>query len=321
MKILGFILIFVSPPFLKKVFLKWFFKAKIGKGVRIGWFSTLSGSAIELGGHSEVRALTIIRCGGQVKIGDYSVISNMTMIYGASGFAVGEQCYIGPQCLINTDRDVTLGDVSALGPRSMIFTHGSFLPYIDGYWVKMDSVTIGNHVWIAAGVFIHPGVQIANNVFVNSRSTVTGCIAEDQVIAGNPAKQISTMSGLKRKMRPKRVDLAARQVLDSFSELTLQKKFNIQPVEEGGFKKFRYKNNDYSIGVIPSDNSGQLDYLNNFKVRHIILSNIEQSTSMWASHVLVFDLQNRLTCKSKDVIHRELWAFMRMYFGITFRYE
>jgi len=39
-----------------------------------------------------------------------------------------------------------MGNVSAIGPKCMVFTHGSFLPYIEGYWVKLEGVTIGEHV-------------------------------------------------------------------------------------------------------------------------------------------------------------------------------
>src|SRR5512136_2786535 len=99
-------LIWVSPPFLKKLWLKWFCAAKIGRGAHIGWFSAVMGCQVELGDESVIRPLTLINLSGQVKLGRYSEISSFNLIYGSSSLLIGDDCYIGPQCLINADEPV-----------------------------------------------------------------------------------------------------------------------------------------------------------------------------------------------------------------------
>ena len=118
-------LIFVSPPFLKKLLLRWLCRAKIGHRAHIGWFSSVMGRRIELGTHSIVLPFTLIKLAGEVRLGNYSEISSFTLIYGSSCLVTGDHSYIGPQSLINADEEVHIGHGSALGPRSMVFTHGS----------------------------------------------------------------------------------------------------------------------------------------------------------------------------------------------------
>ncbi len=322
MRTLIFVLTFISPPFFKKVLLKWFCGASIGRNVYVGWFSAVMGRHIELGDFSEIRALSIIKCEGDVKIGAYSVISNMVLVYGASGLTLGERCYVGPQCLINVDRDVRFGNVSAIGPRSMIFTHGSFLPYTEGYWVKFDGVTIGDYVWIAAGVFIQPGVTIGNNVFVNSRSVLTHEVAEGDVVSGNPAQSIGSMQKLKRAMKPGRVDVASKQILRHFSEEVLQKKMKLEVNEDENSTSFRYRGREYLLSLVPSNDKDALNGEFDDKKRCIFLVNRPN----WLppgklKDRLIFDLTTMSTDKSRDKIHVELWEFMRMYFGVTFKFK
>ena len=73
---------------------------------------------------------------GDVTIGNYTEISSFSVIYGCANFRVGNKCYVGPQTWINVSEDVVMGNGVGIGPRTMIFTHGSFLPYTEGYPVR-----------------------------------------------------------------------------------------------------------------------------------------------------------------------------------------
>ncbi len=55
-------------------------------------------------------------------------------------------------------------------------------------------IKIGSNVFIGAGVTILPGVTIGNNVIVGAASVVTKDIPSNSVVAGVPAKQISTFA-------------------------------------------------------------------------------------------------------------------------------
>lgn len=323
MKTFIFALICICPPFLKGHILRWFWGAKIGRHARIGWFSTIIGRHVELGDYSEVRSLSIIRCDGEVRIGTYSVISNFVLVYGSASIIIGNHCYIGPQSLINADEDVRIGNLSALGPRCMIFTHGSFLPYTEGYWVKFDGVTIGDRVWIAAGVFIHPGVKVGNNVFVNSRSVLKQDIPAGEVVEGFPAKRVADMEKVRRHMTPKRVDAAARQMLDHFAEVVLRRGMGIE-VEDGTAHRlnFYYQGQEYLVLCIPSDGPVPSTSDVDGDKRLIFLVNRPHwEPPSTLQHPMVLELTTMRTHFSRDKVHAQLWSFMRKYFGVTFEYE
>lgn len=318
MRILLFGLVFISPPFLKKLLLKWFFKAKIGYRVHIGWLSAVMGRQIELGDYSIIRPLTLISLNGDIKLGDYAEISSFSLVYGSSSLIVGEGSYIGPQSLINADEEVRLGNESALGPRSMIFTHGSFLPYTEGYWVKLAGVTIGNKVWCAAGVFIHPGVEIGDDSFVNSRSVVTESIPPGSVVEGNPAKVIYPMQRVKRKMSPRRVDAAVDQILQGFAEISLRRELGIENIQAGKFQLFfSWKGRPYHVLLVPSTGDMPAPIQSAAHGRQIFIVNCPD----WSPPVgaMLLNLATLKTPFESDPIHEALRLFMLRFYGIRFR--
>jgi acetyltransferase-like isoleucine patch superfamily enzyme len=310
-------LVFVSPPFLKKLLLRWFCGAEIGRRAQIGWFSAVMGREIQLGDYSIIRPFTLISVAGKVRVGDYAEISSFCLIYGSSSLILGDQSYIGPQSLINADEEVCVGRGSALGPRCMVFTHGSFLPYTEGYWVKLAGVTVGNGVWCAAGVFIHPGVDIGDDTFVNARSVLTQSVAAGSVVEGNPAKVVYPMERVKRKMTPRRIDAAVRQLLHDFADIGLRRDLGLEVVEETEYGlRFRWRGEPYQVALIPSAGDPPVAGEPDPGVRQILVVNRpDWSAPQGAS---VFDLATGQTSFDSGHIHTALRLFMQRYYGIRF---
>jgi putative colanic acid biosynthesis acetyltransferase WcaF len=55
-------------------------------------------------------------------------------------------------------------------------------------------ITIGDHAWIAADVFVAPGVAIGEGAVVGARSTVLKDVPVWTIVAGNPLRIIRTRS-------------------------------------------------------------------------------------------------------------------------------
>lgn len=53
-------------------------------------------------------------------------------------------------------------------------------------------IEIGRHAWVAAGAFVAPGVRVGDGAVVGARSVVTRNVPPWTVVAGNPARQVST---------------------------------------------------------------------------------------------------------------------------------
>ena len=320
-----FAIVFISPPFLKKWILRVFCRAKIARKARIGWFSSVSGSKIEMASYSDIRACTIIRCDGEVKIGAYSAISNFCLIYGSGGLLVGEHSYIGPQCILNIDEDIVLGDNSGIGPRSMLFTHGSFLPYTEGYKNKFGSIQIGNYVWLPAGVFIHPGVNIGDHVLVNSMSVIRRDIPSGIVADGFPAEQVSETEKIRRKLTPEMVDKRISDMVSKFSEIILNRGLHIKfDMICPSIIQFTWKKKLYRIQILTSiEDKKRSDKelgVSQSTVMTIFLVNKPECVFTQSKRVLFFDFPTKQMSKSNNFIFQELKRFMQRYFGERFHY-
>lgn len=60
------------------------------------------------------------------------------------------------------------------------------------FYYNCAPIKVGNNVFIGCNVTILPGVEIKDNVIIAAGSVVTKDVKENTVVAGNPAKEIST---------------------------------------------------------------------------------------------------------------------------------
>ena len=312
-------LVFVAPPFLKKVLLRAFLGARIAPTAHIGWFSSVRARGLVMDEHSSIAALTLVRCDGDVRLGRYAEVSSFVLCYGAGGFALGDHSYVGPQCLINADDDVRIGHHSALGPRSMVFTHGSFLPVTEGYPVRLAGVTVGDRAWLAAGVFLHPGVHVGDDVIVNSRAVVAGDIPSGMVAEGSPARPVFPVERVKRRMTPARVDETMRRVLARFAEVVLERSRGLRVTTEGrDAVRFTDGGCAYRIVYLPATGPATepapppVDG----RKRLIVLTNAAGWRPAPGAEVGVLDLVTGRFGACGDPMARELVEFLRRYYGI-----
>ena len=302
---------------MKKAILRRFGGATFGRQSSIGWFSAVSAGSVNLGDHAAIRGFSIIRISGALEIGDYSEISSFNLIYGSADLHIGRHSYIGPQSLLNVDEPVRLGDESALGPRSMVFTHGSYFPFTQGYWVKLAGVDIGDRVWCAARVFLHPGAKIGDHSFVNSGSVVSGVIPAGSVVEGNPAKVIYPMARVKRKMTPARVDASLSKILHDFAEIELRRPLGIVDIQTSKNElRFAYEGHRYLLAIVTSSNPSTKEEWRQFRGIRVYLVNHPD----WepGEGTFTLDLTSLRTPFGVDVIHTKLRLFMKRYYGIKF---
>lgn len=317
-----FAIIFLSPPFLKKIFLKMACNASFGRRSYIGWFSAVSGDSVRLDDFAVVKPFTLIRCDGDVKIGKYTEIAGFSLIYGSASFIVGNKCYLGTQLLFNVTEDVIIGDEVGIGPRTMIFTHGSFLPYTEGYWAKFGRVIIGNRVWLGAGVFLHPGIEIGNDVFVNSRSVICKKVPDGKVAEGFPAGAIIDMNQIRRSVSPQRKERLIRQILKHFAShiSKTQKDLQIEKFKDDDCI-YKLKNKTYRI-VIEGPNQDFNKMLRSKYAKETICLYPNRQISQDERAILTyFDFTSMKASYSKNRLFKELYLFMNRHYGLFFEYD
>jgi acetyltransferase-like isoleucine patch superfamily enzyme len=127
---------------------------------------------------------------GKIKAGKNLVLWGKSEIWAAKNatILIGDHVYMSGGVIISSKVKIEIGDSTIIGHQVLMFDtdfHG-----IDGHKTKQGPIIIGKHVWIAARAIILKGVTIGDNAIVAAGSVVTKNVAENTIVAGNPAKQI-----------------------------------------------------------------------------------------------------------------------------------
>jgi hypothetical protein len=217
-----------------------------------------------------------------------------------------------------------MGNGVGVGPRSTIFTHGSFLPYTEGYPVRFGKVIIGNDVWIPAGVFIQPGLEIGDNVLVNSRSVITKSLPPGQYAAGFPAKPICPLEQIRKSHTPADKDKYILDIVKHFITFLQKTKRGIVVTPQKDDLYFlRSVGHDYLIVLIDSKGIPSVELEKHLDKRVIMLVNCPnwKLPDSLQKKGFVFDFTTMKTIYSKVKVHHEFYEFMKMYYGIIFEYK
>jgi len=106
-------------------------------------------------------------------IGDWTTIGYNVYIFSKSKISIGKNCLIAPFCyFVDSDHGTDLG--SLIREQSM----------------ATAPITVGDDVWLGAGVIVTKGVTIGSGAIVAAGSVVTADIPPNTVFAGSPAKFI-----------------------------------------------------------------------------------------------------------------------------------
>ena len=132
------------------------FRARVGRGARID---------------SSVR----VWAPWNLKIGDHSTIGHHVDCYSVARISIGSNAIVSQYCFLCTGTH---------NYRSETFAATS------------SPIEIGDGVWVAADVFVGPGVRIGDGAVVGARASVFEAVEAWTVVGGTPASLI------KRRERP-----------------------------------------------------------------------------------------------------------------------
>ncbi|HWQ45652.1 MAG TPA: putative colanic acid biosynthesis acetyltransferase [Longilinea sp.] len=103
--------------------------------------------------------------------------------------SIGDFSWIGDQVELYTLGDITIGSHTVISQRSYLCT-GSHDYTSRSFDIFSKPIAIGNEVWLAAEVFVNPGITINTGCVVGVRSVVLDDLPAGKICYGNPAKPV-----------------------------------------------------------------------------------------------------------------------------------
>tara|TARA_R110002073_G_scaffold56906_2_gene144967 strand:+ start:5582 stop:6091 length:510 start_codon:yes stop_codon:yes gene_type:complete len=135
-----------------------------------------------------------------VKIGDNCWIEDDVRMEAWGGkIELGNDVFIGPQTIIYGHGTVTIGDSALISMQCRILSSNHSVPALGTPIRSMPDIkaatTIGNDVWIGAGVTVLGGVKIGDGAIVGAGAVVSKDIPVGAIAVGVPAKVIGWRPG------------------------------------------------------------------------------------------------------------------------------
>lgn len=120
---------------------------------------------------------------------------------------------LGARCRILTQIDCSEPFLLDIGDDVSVGTNAQFITHDGAVWVLrrledrddldlFDRIRVGNNVFIGNNAIVLPGVTIGDNVIVAAGAVVTRPVASNSVVAGVPARVVSTVEDYRRRRLP-----------------------------------------------------------------------------------------------------------------------
>lgn len=123
------------------------------------------------------------------KVGKKVILHPRSRLHYPWRIQIGNYCWIGDDVCLYSIAPINIGSHTVVSQRSFLCTAGH--DYNNPFFrTTQNSITIGSGVWIAADVYVAPGVTIGDNAVIGARSSVFHDMPADMLCYGYPCRPI-----------------------------------------------------------------------------------------------------------------------------------
>ena len=133
---------------------------------------------------------------------------------------------------------IEIGDNFISAPGSVILAHDASL-LIQYREYRVQKTTIGNDVFLGANAVVLAGVTIGDGAIVGAGSVVTKDVKSNMVVAGNPAREISTVESYRTRCEERGILIKAPKSFDKLFDNKFLKKSDIDLFREKCLENYR----------------------------------------------------------------------------------
>lgn len=129
------------------------------------------------------------------KVGENCIVEQPLFCTYGYNTTVGDNFFLNVNGKLMDSGKITIGDNVFIAPNVCIITeeHAMDVKQRNQGLEYTHPVTIGDNVWICAGVNVLPGVTIGENSVIGAGSVVTKDIPPNSLAVGNPCKVIRAL--------------------------------------------------------------------------------------------------------------------------------
>lgn len=145
----------------------------------------------------------------QIRLGSRTICRGILLCDGGLGsIEIGDLVYLGDEVIISTRDRIRIGSRTLVAhgvqifdndshPTDAVERHADYLNLLGGrprtHVIPAKPIEIGEDCWIGANSIVLKGVKIGSRSVVAAGSVVTADVAEDCVVAGNPARVVRSL--------------------------------------------------------------------------------------------------------------------------------
>lgn len=127
----------------------------------------------------------LLRCFG-ARVGKGVIIRPSATITYPWKLSLGDYCWVGDDVVLYSLGEITIGAHAVVSQRSYLCAGDHDYQKTD-FSIRAHRINIGDQVWIAADVFVGPGVHIDVGAVIGARSAVFKNMPSGMVCMGTPA--------------------------------------------------------------------------------------------------------------------------------------